>query len=197
MRRIDLVKHKKKQQEILKAAHACFLRGGLRGLSISGICAEAGMSPGHLYHYFSSKEEIIEAMFNEAIATGAAQFGDLISRSNALAAITTVIEEAKNRNLRAEVLSFLEILAEAGRNAKLRKILQGASQKRRSLMAEFLRQGQKGGLIDPGLKPDATAAILLALLDGIRIMAVRDPDVEMSEVLDHLKIMVSRFMVPH
>src|SRR5215469_1940505 len=194
MRRPDPVNREKKKQEILAAARKCFLKAGLRGTSIADICNTAGMSPGHLYHYFSSKEEIVEAIFNQAIVTGAEQFGELIARSSPFAAIATVIEEAKSRNLRADFLSFLEILAEVGHNAKLRKILQDGSQKRRSLLADFLRQGQQGGLIDPSLEPDATAAVLLAILDGIRLTAVRDPQMEMSEILDQLKLMLSRFM---
>lgn len=196
MRRLDPVKREKKRQELLAAARTCFLQAGLRGTSIADICAEAGISPGHLYHYFASKEEIIEAIFDQAINTSADQFAQLIERSNALNAISTVIEEAKSRNLKADFLSFLEILGEVGRNAKLRKILQEGSRKRRTLLAEFLQQGQQKGLIDPNLRPDTTAAILLALLDGVRMMAVRDPEIEMTDVLDQVKNMVGRFLVP-
>jgi TetR/AcrR family transcriptional regulator, repressor for uid operon len=196
VRRIDPVKREKKRQELLAAARACFLKAGLRGTSIADICVEAGISPGHLYHYFDSKEDIIEAIFDQAIAAGAAQFAELIERSNSLGAIAMVIEEAKKRNFKADFLSFLEILGEVGRNAKLRKILQEGSRKRRVLLAELLRQGQQKGPIDPSLKPDATAAILLALLDGVRMMAVCDPDIKMEEVLDQLTIMLGRSLVP-
>ncbi|EFG4742194.1 helix-turn-helix transcriptional regulator, partial [Escherichia coli] len=48
--------HEGRRQEILAAAHRCFLRHGLQGASISMICKEAAMSPGHLYHYFPSKD---------------------------------------------------------------------------------------------------------------------------------------------
>ena len=41
--------HEGRRQEILAAAHRCFLRHGLQGASISMICKEAAMSPGHLY----------------------------------------------------------------------------------------------------------------------------------------------------
>ena len=49
-------------QRILEAAKTCFVRSGFQGASMQQICAEAGMSPGALYRYFSSKEAIIEAI---------------------------------------------------------------------------------------------------------------------------------------
>ena len=72
MRRVDPVKHEEKKQEILGAARRCFIRNGFRGASIADICAEAGISPGHLYHYFPSKEAIVGAMGTAALNTGAA-----------------------------------------------------------------------------------------------------------------------------
>src|SRR5260221_11274361 len=62
MRKVDPVKHEKKRQDILEAAGRCFVRDGFRGASTSDICAEAKISPGHLYHYFASKEAIMAAM---------------------------------------------------------------------------------------------------------------------------------------
>src|SRR6202000_1783695 len=127
MRRVDPVRHEEKRQEILDAARRCFVRDGFRGASIADICAEAGISPGHLYHYFPSKEAIVGAMGQGALAEGAAQFGELMEGSHALAALATVIEHAKNRNLRGDFVLILEILTEAGRNPKLAKILQAQS----------------------------------------------------------------------
>ena len=62
MRKVDPVKHEEKRRKILEAAAQCFGRSGFQGASISHICVEAGMSAGHLYHYFPSKEAILEAV---------------------------------------------------------------------------------------------------------------------------------------
>lgn len=196
MRRVDPVKHEEKKQEILAAARRCFIRNGFRGASIADICAEAGISPGHLYHYFPSKEAIVGAMGTAALNTGAAQFGELMEGSHALAALASVIENAKNRNLRDDFVLILEILTESGRNPKLAKILQEQSRKVRAVLADFLRKSQADGLIDPGLDPDAASAILFGLLDGARMMAVRDPKIDMTRILDHMKILVGRFLLP-
>lgn len=196
MRRVDPVRHEEKRREILDAARRCFVRDGFRGASIADICAEAGISPGHLYHYFPSKEAIVAAMGTVALAAGTAQFGELMKGSHALAALSTVIEEAKNRSLRNDFVLILEILTEAGRNPKLARILQAQSRSVRQALADFLRTSQAGGLIDPALDPEMTAAILFGLLDGTRMLAIRDPKIDMTRILDHLKILVARFLLP-
>ena len=196
MRRLDPVKHEEKRQEILAAAKACFAREGFRGASIADICAEAGISPGHLYHYFPGKEAILDAIGAASLKEGARQFGELVESGNALSAIGTVIDEAKSRNLRADFILFLELAAETHRNPKLAKTLREMSRSTRLILADFLKKGQAGGLIDPGLNPETAATILFGILDGARMMTVRDPKLDMAEILDTIKILVRRFLQP-
>jgi AcrR family transcriptional regulator len=196
VRRLDPVKHEEKRQEILAAAKACFAREGFRGASIADICAEAGISPGHLYHYFPGKEAILDAIGAAALEEGARQFGELVTSGNALSAIGTVIEEAKRRDLRADFVLFLELAAETRRNPKLAKTLREMSRNTRLILADFLKKGQAGGLIDPALDPEIAAAILFGILDGARMMTIRDPKLDMAQILDTIKILVRRFLQP-
>ncbi|HEX4118552.1 MAG TPA: TetR/AcrR family transcriptional regulator [Rhizomicrobium sp.] len=196
MRRLDPVRHEEKRQEILAAAKACFAREGFRGASIADICAEAGISPGHLYHYFPGKEAILDAIGAAALEEGARQFGELVTSGNALSAIGMVIEEAKRRDLRADFVLFLELAAETRRNPKLAKTLREMSRNTRLILADFLKKGQAGGLIDPALDPEIAAAILFGILDGARMMTIRDPKLDMAQILDTIKILVRRFLQP-
>lgn len=196
MRRLDPVKHEEKRQEILAAARACFIREGFRGASIADICGEAGISPGHLYHYFPSKEAIVDAIATAALEEGARQFGELVESGNALSAIGTVIEEAKRRDLRAGFVLYLELMAETNRNPKLAKSLREISRRIRLILADFLKKGQAGGLIDPALDPETAATILFGILDGARMMTIRDPKLDMAKILDTIKILVRRFLQP-
>src|SRR5437899_1815243 len=47
---------------ILDGALTALARRGLRKLSMSDICAAAGVSRGTLYRYFSTKEDVLEAI---------------------------------------------------------------------------------------------------------------------------------------
>ncbi|MCD1266778.1 transcriptional regulator BetI [Shinella sp. AETb1-6] len=48
--------------ELIDAAHRIFLKEGLRGLTSTKICSEAGLSQGILTYYFKDKEEVLFEM---------------------------------------------------------------------------------------------------------------------------------------
>ena len=52
--------------ELIEAAHRIFLRDGLKGLTTTRICHEAGMSQGILSYYFKDKEHILFEMVRYA-----------------------------------------------------------------------------------------------------------------------------------
>ena len=52
--------------ELINAAHRIFLREGLKGLTSSKICHEAGMSQGILTYYFKDKNEVLFEMVRQA-----------------------------------------------------------------------------------------------------------------------------------
>ena len=54
-----------------------FARSGYHGARVGDIATEAGVAHGLLYHYFSSKEEVLETIFRE-------NFGELLERFRAV-----------------------------------------------------------------------------------------------------------------
>ena len=54
-----------RRQELLDAAVRVFARKGFRGARVSDIAAEAGVAHGLLYHYFRSKDEVLETIFRD------------------------------------------------------------------------------------------------------------------------------------
>jgi TetR/AcrR family transcriptional regulator, fatty acid metabolism regulator protein len=54
-----------KRQHILDAAVRVFARRGYHEARVGDIAAEAGVAHGLLYHYFSSKEALLETIFRE------------------------------------------------------------------------------------------------------------------------------------
>ncbi len=142
MRKVDPVKHGEKRREILEAAGRCFVRDGFRGASISAICAEAGISPGHLYHYFSSKEAIVAAMAEIRLEEAAARFGQLVEGSSVLEAFLAQVDRLHSwRRGAAQRSLLLEMLAEAGREPAMAKVVQDTSRAMRDLLAEVPPQG--------------------------------------------------------
>jgi len=54
-----------RRAEILDAALECFSREGFHRTTMQDIVEQSGLSPGAIYNYFASKEEIIEAIADE------------------------------------------------------------------------------------------------------------------------------------
>ena len=61
------------RQRILDAAYAVLVRSGYGGASVDDIIAEADVSKGALYHHFTGKEQIFQAILLDHIRSCAEQ----------------------------------------------------------------------------------------------------------------------------
>jgi AcrR family transcriptional regulator len=55
----------RRREQLLDAALTVFARKGVEGASVKDITAAAGVTPGLLYHYFDSKEDLAAAVLEE------------------------------------------------------------------------------------------------------------------------------------
>ena len=199
MRKLDPVKHAEKRQEILTEAWRCLAKNGFRGASTADICKAAGISPGHLYHYFPSKEAILTALTARGLERAEARFQAMMQSSNAVTALTSELDRHKQKkggDARAVGLVVLEMLVEAGRNPPVAKIVRANSRKIRALLVEFLENGQARGQIDPELDAEVAAGLLLSLMDGMKTLSIRDPKADIDKSVDYMQILISRFLSP-
>ena len=65
-----------RRNQILDAAVATFSRNGLHKTTIEDIRLEAGLSRGAVYHYFKSKEDIIDAIRGRSARQAEAIYSD-------------------------------------------------------------------------------------------------------------------------
>ena len=56
-----------RRELVLVAARSAFLELGLEGASLREIAKRAGYTPGAIYSYFSSKEEVYGALLGESL----------------------------------------------------------------------------------------------------------------------------------
>jgi TetR/AcrR family transcriptional regulator, repressor for uid operon len=200
MRTLDPIRHAEKRKEILDAATRCIARDGFQGASTADICREAGISPGHLYHYFDSKEEIIAALTSAGLERAAARFAEIMQGDDAIEALIGEIgrHKGKKRDPQARAMSrmLLEMLVEAGRNAAIARIVRKNSAMLRALLIDFIESGQLRGQIDPGLDSKLAAGMLLSVMDGMRSLTIRDPDADIGRSLEMLQTLIARFLSP-
>jgi TetR/AcrR family transcriptional regulator, fatty acid metabolism regulator protein len=68
-----------RRRRILDAAVRVFAARGYHGARVGDIATEAGVAHGLLYHYFSSKDQVLETVFRD-------NFGELLERFRAVEA---------------------------------------------------------------------------------------------------------------
>lgn len=183
-----------RRAQVLTAATECFRRHGFHSTSIVQISKAAGMSVGHIYHYFENKEAIIAGivehelfqllLFCERIRSGGAG-GDLIE------AIVDDLDFLKQDLAEQDIPLTLEIVAEAARNPAVAAIIQQADltaqQRFRELLGDALRR--RGLEIDES-EFDGTLEVLSALMEGFPIRMMRNPKLDPDVCLPVLRSLV-------
>ncbi|WP_420140000.1 TetR/AcrR family transcriptional regulator [Sphingomonas sp.] len=200
MRTVNAERHAEKRAEILEAAGRCFLRNGFHRASISAICAEAGISPGHLYHYFDSKEAIITALVEDRLDNAARRYQLLINVDDIvptlLAELERYLREEHSSGFTLKKMMLSDILGEASRNPAIAALFTSFCNKRYRYAADLLRKGQASGQIDPSLDPDATAELLISTADAAETWSIRNPDHEFDKNFAVFRTMLERLLTP-
>lgn len=88
------------------------------------------------------------------------------------------------------------MFAEAGRNPAMAKVLQEHTRGMQQILADFLRKGQARGRIDRSLDAETEAAVLIGVIDGSRVMGVRDPSLNRTKTIELLHTLIVRFLMP-
>ena len=197
MRKIDRAKYDERRRQILDAAQECFQRDGFRGASIADICAAARMSPGHLYHYFASKEAIIEAIFELRLERAMAVVGELTPNDDLITGLYGWLI-MRLKEIRGHGTSLgLEMSAEGARNPAIAKIAARADRGVRQLLSRLIREGQERGQVDSSLDPDSAAAVLHSVIFGLnRLGGIRDSNFDLKAASATLKLLLDRFLRP-
>lgn len=196
VRKVVPEQHEGKRQEILAAAHRCFLHHGLQGASISMICKEADISPGHLYHYFPSKDIIIEQMANDYLTSLHGHFSSHSQDEKTATILLSELWSMKGWDDLSHCRILFELLAEAGRNERIRTILKENTDGVRALLTKALTAGQTRGEVDPDLDPKHTSAVLVAILDAAPMLPLMTADLDFEESRKLVTTMISRFLKP-
>jgi len=164
------------RQRILAAAEKCFIEHGFHAASVASIADTAGMSPGLIYRYFSSKSEIILAIIEQQLQLARQE----MQRQDARTDLARQIAEsfaADAGGPQTNAALFLEISAEATRDAAIGAAVRNSDRTLQSEFRQWLERDTASG--GPGL--DAGQArgamlVLQCLWEGMKVREARQPD---------------------
>ncbi len=184
---------RKRREEILEAARHCFLFAGFRATKMSDIARQFGMSVGHVYNYFPSKQAIVEALFEKGIEEFYESSRELLATSELGDNNFETVRNLVKRNLSycqdvAEIRLMLELLLESDKAPKLKKLIQDTDAKVRAHLHELHRLNPE----DP--REVAKIEIMMTIFEGIGLRVIRNPEIDMENIYDAItrRLLTSR-----
>jgi AcrR family transcriptional regulator len=170
-----------RRRQILDAALVCFSRRGFHQTPMQAIFEEAGLSPGAVYRYFKSKEEIVQAIASETLggfarAIEPAPDEDPLGPVELLDRFFHFIEGVEHRRdrLRLAIQAWGEVLHNPG----LSDFVRGLVDDVRTRMSATLREAQRRGALDPELDTDAAGRVLIAIAQGFAVQSAWFEDLD-------------------
>ncbi|WP_341646450.1 TetR/AcrR family transcriptional regulator [Thauera sp. SDU_THAU2] len=181
-----------RRQQILCAAAQCFREHGFHGASIAKISAIAGMSPGHIYHYFENKEAIIAAIVAQDLESLLEMTAQFRAACNVRAALIERAAEGVAKQLDPDAAGLkLEIVAEAARNPRVAQIVSEADATCRRELAALIRDiRSRAGHQDSAAAIDGMVEVLACLFEGLLQRTIRNPGLDRDKVTQRIQIAI-------
>jgi TetR/AcrR family transcriptional repressor of uid operon len=195
MRRANVQRQSDRRLEILDAAQRCFARSGFHGASMQEICAEADMSPGNLYRYFPSKEELIAGICERNRAEAADSFLAVDQAPGFFAGLAALARHHLVERPEEEAGLCAEIMAESRRNPEIARLHSALELDIKTRLIDMLRRAAGRGEISAAVDLDGAATMLMVLADGMSWRRASDPSFKAEAVLPHVLHMVHCLLV--
>lgn len=170
-------------QRILDAAKVCFVRSGFQGASMQQVCAEAGMSPGALYRYFSSKESIIAAICEADRKQDAELFKAIFKTPDVVEGVV-MGAMAHIRHIHEAGLAplFAEIMAESMRNGSIDGLCRENMEQVMQMLGVYLGRAAQRGEIEPVAPIDTLLPTMMSMCHGLALNDLPSEGVSLEQV---------------
>lgn len=171
-----------RRTRILDAAEHCFARSGFHRTTMQEICKEAGVSAGALYLYFASKEALMEGISTRSREEVLENFARLDEPRDFVAALAQLMEDCILQKPAYKSVLWLEISAEATRNAAIRSTHGNCERQINGALINLLEKAQKSGRIDPVLPIPDIVETMSVIADGLFLRRAVNPEFNGAQV---------------
>lgn len=167
-----------RRERILHVATLEFAEHGYRGTSLARVAERAGLSQPGLLHHFRTKEQLLVAVLELRDRRDMERFfadGGAAGGPDLPAALVRVVEH--NSRTPELVRLFVVLTSEAvTADHPARDWARARYARLRAWVADALRRAADAGELRAGLDADATAARIIAIMDGLQTQWLLDPD---------------------
>jgi AcrR family transcriptional regulator len=188
-----------RREEILDAAIVCFSREGFHRTTMVEIVKESGVSPGAIYNYFDSKEEIIEAIAEGRREVELALIAEATQADTVVDALRRLRDaffgDLKNPKERLRRKLSIQLWAEAQRNPRILKLVRGSFEGPLKMLSGILAEAQSRGEISRKVDAEATARFLIGAFYGLVLQVEWDEEVRFERQIKLLDIFLESISV--
>lgn len=196
MPKLDEQTQNARREHILNAAERCFSRSGFHRTSMQDICREAEISPGALYIYFASKEELIAGLCERESLEFSHNLSGMMQVPDFIAAISALAEHYCFQQPREKLQLHLETGAEATRNETVAATVRKTNRDIMSSFEALIDRVRAEGRIAPEFDSAVVTRVLAIIGDGLFWHRAIDPDFNARAVLPVLMMMISTLLNP-
>jgi AcrR family transcriptional regulator len=189
-----------RRRQILAAAVRCFSRQGFHRATMQDVVREAALSPGAIYRYYASKEEIIAAVAAERHAAErellrtATRDADLGAGFEGLA--RAFLGRLSTRDEKEWRRVTVQLWGEALRSKRVMAVVRGGLDEPLALLAALVRRGRREGRLSPALEPRATARVAAALFQGLALQQAWEPDMNLAACVRSATLLLRQLVGP-
>ncbi len=187
-----------RREQILAAAAQVFARNGYVGTRIDGIAAAAGISKGLIYHYFGSKEEIFNTLIESATHGTIRLYQQAFGLPGGAAERLRWLMEQVATGLVEQPHMFMVVLQAFVSDAvpqEARELVSTLAAKTRSIVAQFITEGQQNGEIVQG-DPEHLAFLLGSCIQGLAVAKAMSTPMPSLSAADSLIRLFTRSTPP-
>ena len=156
-----------RRNRILDAAERCFARTGFHKATMQDVAAECGMSPGNLYRYFASKDDVVAGMAERDCERLMHDFERLKCASDPRATFEALGRQHFMEEPREKAVLMMELWAEGARNPRIGAILRAMDGVCKSVMIDFIEQWRRAEGVAGGMPAPDVAELMLLIGDGM------------------------------
>jgi AcrR family transcriptional regulator len=179
-----------RREHVLDAAYRCFARKGFQATTIKDIAGEAGVSYGVVYHYFQTKEEIVEASAARGLEERARRFA--LAEEQPAAGVREFLETLLRLSLErwrspesaTTVRLRLKIQAESLSNKRIRRAFEVGWADLMNRLLAIVRRGQATGEINPHVDAKSIALVIFSLQEGLVLQKAWDPSTDVESYIE-------------
>lgn len=183
-----------RREHILDAAEVCFARAGFHRTTMQDICKEALISPGALYVYFNSKEDLIAGLAERDRSDFAERFADLSASTDLMQSLSELGNHYFDEEPAHKRTMCLEIGLESTRNPKVGEIYRSVDRYVHGSFEKLFAALQAEGRIAPDVDIPTLTKLFSVIGDGMFMRRALDPTFDARGLVPAVMALIGKLL---